>query len=153
MFKKYMPFKAESNSELTVIVPAYQLHFRCKKKYTNKKFCRTPGLAYLAVLPVLVIFCPLGPTNFKKSVHSANIPIALQKKPTNILPTDSIIYIQNPYYSERYASYTPQLQTTCNTQSSVQNLTSSVVRQRLQSTIWQNVGNIPQLLYFLSKHC
>jgi hypothetical protein len=110
--------------------------FRCKKKYTNKKFCRTPGQAYLAVLPVLVIFCPLGPTNFKKSVHSANIPIALQKKPTNILPTDSIIYIQNPYYSERYASYTPQLQTTCNTQSSVQNLTSSVVRQRLQSTIW-----------------
>jgi hypothetical protein len=41
--------------------------FRCKTKYTNKKFCRTPGPAYLAVLPVLVIFCPLGPTNFKKS--------------------------------------------------------------------------------------
>jgi hypothetical protein len=41
--------------------------FRCKTKYTNKNFCRTPGPAYLAVLPVLVIFCPLGPTNFKKS--------------------------------------------------------------------------------------
>ena len=39
--------------------------FRCKTKYTNKKFCRTPGPAYLGVLPVLVIFCPLGPTNFK----------------------------------------------------------------------------------------
>jgi hypothetical protein len=41
--------------------------FLCKTKYTNKKFCRTPGPAYLVVLPVLVIFCPLGPTNFKKS--------------------------------------------------------------------------------------
>jgi hypothetical protein len=28
MFKKKMYFEAESNSELTVIVPAYQLHFR-----------------------------------------------------------------------------------------------------------------------------
>jgi hypothetical protein len=63
-----MSFEAESNSELTVIVPAYQLHFRCKTKYTNKKFCQTPGPAYLAVLPILVIFCPLGPTNLKKSV-------------------------------------------------------------------------------------
>ena len=36
--------------------------FWCKTKYTNNKFCRTPGLAYLAVLPVHVIFCPLGPT-------------------------------------------------------------------------------------------
>ena len=36
--------------------------FRCKTKYTNKQICRTPGPAYLAVLPVLVIFCPLGPT-------------------------------------------------------------------------------------------
>jgi hypothetical protein len=41
--------------------------FWCKTKYTNNKFCRTPGPAYLAVLPVLVIFCSLGPTNFKKS--------------------------------------------------------------------------------------
>jgi hypothetical protein len=63
-----MSFEAESNSELTMIVPAYQLHFRCRTKYTNKKFCRTPGPPYLAVLPVLVIFCQLGPTNFKKSV-------------------------------------------------------------------------------------
>ena len=41
--------------------------FRCKTKYTIKKCCRTSGPAYLAVLPVLVIFCQLGPTNFKKS--------------------------------------------------------------------------------------
>ena len=37
------------------------------KQNTQTKFCQTPGPAYLAVLPVLVIFCPLGPTNFKKS--------------------------------------------------------------------------------------
>ena len=60
-----MSYEAESNSKLTVIVPAYQLHFRFLVQ--NKIFCRTPGPAYLAVLPVLVIFCPLGPTNFKKS--------------------------------------------------------------------------------------
>jgi hypothetical protein len=41
--------------------------FQCKTKYTNKKYCRTPGPAYLAVLPVLVIFYPLGLMNFKKS--------------------------------------------------------------------------------------
>ena len=41
--------------------------FRCKTKHTNKKICRTPEPAYLAVLLALVIFCPLGPTNFKKS--------------------------------------------------------------------------------------
>ena len=69
MFKKLMSFEAESNSELTVIVPAYQLHFRfpVENKIHPKKICRTPRPAYLAVLQVLVIFCPLGPTNFKKS--------------------------------------------------------------------------------------
>ena len=35
---------------------SYISDFRCKTKY-----CRTPGLAYLAVLPVLVIFCQLCP--------------------------------------------------------------------------------------------
>ena len=46
--------------------------FRWKTKYTNNKFCRTPGPSYLAVLQVLVIFCPLGPTNFKKSDNYYN---------------------------------------------------------------------------------
>jgi hypothetical protein len=72
-----MSFEAESNSELTVIVPAYQLHFRCKTKYTNKIFCPTPGPAYLAVLLVLVIFFPLGPTNFKKSVIHVSLTFAV----------------------------------------------------------------------------
>ena len=40
--------------------------FRCKTKYTNKKCCRTPSPAYFGSIAVLVIFCPLGPTNFKK---------------------------------------------------------------------------------------
>ena len=47
--------------------------FRCKTKYTNKICYRTPGPAYLAILPVLVIFCPLGPTNFKKSEKDCDI--------------------------------------------------------------------------------
>jgi hypothetical protein len=38
-----MSFEAESNSELTVIVPAYQLHFRFPVQ--NKQFCRTTRLA------------------------------------------------------------------------------------------------------------
>ena len=37
-----MSFEAESNSELTMIIPAYQLHFRCKTKYTNKNFVGHP---------------------------------------------------------------------------------------------------------------
>jgi uncharacterized membrane protein YciS (DUF1049 family) len=36
-------------------------------KSSCKKRTILTGLAYLSVLPVLVIFCPLGPTNFKKS--------------------------------------------------------------------------------------
>jgi hypothetical protein len=62
-----MSFEAESNSKLTVIVPAYQLHFPisgAKQNTQTNNFFRRPGPAYLAVLPVLVM---LGPTNFKKS--------------------------------------------------------------------------------------
>jgi hypothetical protein len=43
-----------------------------KQNTQTKIFCWTPGLAYLAVLPVLVIFCPLGPTNLKKSALIKN---------------------------------------------------------------------------------
>jgi hypothetical protein len=53
--------------------------FQCKTKYTNKKFCRTPGPACLAVLPVLVIFCPLGLTNFKKSGFCIKFPQSRMK--------------------------------------------------------------------------
>jgi hypothetical protein len=72
------------------LIPSWQWSFRhtscisdfwCKTKYTNKKFCRTPGPAYLAVLPVLVIFCPLGPTNFKKSGSSVFICSDYPSKP------------------------------------------------------------------------
>jgi hypothetical protein len=63
-----MSFEAESNSELTVIVPAYQLHFQfpVQNKIHKQKILLNTGLA---VLSVLVIFCPLGLTNFKKSVN------------------------------------------------------------------------------------
>ena len=56
--------------------------FRCKTKYTSNKFCRTPGPAYLAVLPVLVIFCPLSPTNLKKS----GIWMSCDARPSEVAP-------------------------------------------------------------------
>jgi hypothetical protein len=42
---------------------------------TQKKNCRTPGPAYLAVLPILVIFCPLGPTvrRISKNLNTSTI--------------------------------------------------------------------------------
>ena len=58
-----MSFEAESNSELTVIVAAYQLHFRfpVQNKIHTKKKCQTPGPCDF--LPAQSV----GPTNFKKS--------------------------------------------------------------------------------------
>jgi hypothetical protein len=60
-----MSFEAESNSELT--------DFRCKAKYTNKRFCRTPGPAYLVVLPVLVIFCPYNKRKCESEWEVCNV--------------------------------------------------------------------------------
>jgi hypothetical protein len=86
-----MSLEAESNSELTVMVPAYQLYFRfpLQNKIHKQKFCRTPGPAFLAVLPVLVIFCPLGPTNFKKYAlrnytYEKKVYTVMVKNSTNI---------------------------------------------------------------------
>ena len=64
-----MSFEAESNSELTVIVPAYQLHFRfpVQNKIQKQKFLSATRIGILGSIAGLVIFCPLGPTNFKKS--------------------------------------------------------------------------------------
>jgi hypothetical protein len=75
--------------------------FRCKTKYTNKKFCRTPGPAYLAVLPVLVIFCPLGPTNFKKSAS-----LGIRTSPTTTIDDkqwrSKLIHQQQYRYKKRF---------------------------------------------------
>ena len=56
------------------LIPIWPWSFRhtscisdAKQNTQAKNFCQTPGPAYLAVLPVLVIFCPLSLTNLKKS--------------------------------------------------------------------------------------
>ena len=52
---KYHAFNAVTNSELTELVPVF---------ISFKNVCRTWGPMLLADL---MIFCPLGPTNFKNS--------------------------------------------------------------------------------------
>ena len=64
-----MLFEAESNSELTDrsgIPVAFPIS-GAKLNTQTQMFVGHPDIN-LAVLLVLVIFCPLGPTNFKKSV-------------------------------------------------------------------------------------
>ena len=68
-----MSFEAESNSELTVIVPAYQLHFRfpVQNKIHKQKILLDTWTAILGSIAGPCDFLPArsdGPTNFKKSV-------------------------------------------------------------------------------------
>ena len=67
---KYHVFNAVTNSELTELVPVFTIRpeFPTSVKKVNTSFknvCRTWGPTLLADL---MIFCPLGPTNFKNSV-------------------------------------------------------------------------------------
>jgi hypothetical protein len=65
-------FEAESNSELTVIVPAYQLHFRfpVQNKIHKQKIVSDTRTGILGSIAGPCDFLPArsdGPTNFKKS--------------------------------------------------------------------------------------
>ena len=67
-----MSFEAESNSELTVIVPSYQLHFRFPvqnkiQKQTKLSDTRTGILGSIAGPCDFLSAQSVGPTNFKKS--------------------------------------------------------------------------------------
>jgi hypothetical protein len=67
-----MSFEAESNSELTVIVPAYQLHFRfpVQNKIQKQKILSDTRTGILGSIAGPCDFLPArsnGPTNFKKS--------------------------------------------------------------------------------------
>ena len=67
-----MSFEAESNSELTMIVPAYQLHFRfpVQSKIHKQKLLSDIRTAILGSIAGPCYFMPAlsdGPTNFKKS--------------------------------------------------------------------------------------
>ena len=71
---KYHVFNAVTNSELTDLVPVFTIRpalpTSVKKVNTSfKNVWRTWGLTLLAGL---MIFCPIGPTNFKNSVVNVN---------------------------------------------------------------------------------
>jgi hypothetical protein len=63
-----MSFKAESNSELTVIVPAYQLHFRVQNKIHKQKILSDTRTGILGSIAGPCDVLPARFQNFKKSV-------------------------------------------------------------------------------------
>ena len=69
---KYHVFNVVMNSELTELVPVFTTRpaFPTSIKKVNTSFknvCQTWGPALPTLLADLMIFCPLGPTNFKNS--------------------------------------------------------------------------------------
>ena len=68
MFKKKMPFEADSNSELTVIIPAYQLHFRfpVQNKIHKQKFLSDTRTAILGRIAGPCDFVPARSDKFQK---------------------------------------------------------------------------------------
>ena len=69
-----MSFEAESNSELTVIVPAYQLHFQfpVQNKIHEQKILSDTRAGILGSITCPCEFLPArsdGLTNFKKSEY------------------------------------------------------------------------------------
>ena len=76
---KYHVFNAVTNSELTELVPVFTTRpvFPTSVKKVNTPFknvCRTWGPTLPTLLEDLMIFCPLGPTNFK-NCHMRTCPI------------------------------------------------------------------------------
>ena len=75
---KYHVFNAVTNSKLTELVPVFTIRpaFTTSVKKVNisfKNVWRTWGPALPTLLADLMIFCPLGPMNFKNSVSGKNI--------------------------------------------------------------------------------
>jgi hypothetical protein len=68
MFMKQMSFEAESNSELTVIVPAYQLYFRfpVQNKIHKQKNLSDTGTCILGSIVGPCDFLPARSDEFKK---------------------------------------------------------------------------------------
>ena len=70
---KYHVFNAVTNSELTKLVPVFTIRpafpTSIKKVSTSlKNVWRTWGPSLTTLSADLMIFCPVGPTNFKNSV-------------------------------------------------------------------------------------
>jgi hypothetical protein len=71
---KYHVFNAVTNSELTELVPVFTIRpaFPTSDKKVNTSFKNVWGTwvpALSMLLADLMIFCPLGPMNFKNSVY------------------------------------------------------------------------------------
>jgi hypothetical protein len=71
---KYHVFNAVTNSKLTELVPVFTIRpaFPTSVKKVNTSFnnvWRTWGPALPTLLADLMIFCPLGPMNFKNCVY------------------------------------------------------------------------------------
>jgi hypothetical protein len=84
-----MSFETESNSELTVIVPAYQLHFRfpVQNKIHKQKMLSDTRTGILGSIAGPCDFLPArsdGQTNFKKSVAMFNEYVELLINISNI---------------------------------------------------------------------
>ena len=108
MFKKYMSFEAESNSELTVIVPAYQLHFRfpLQNKIHKQKILSDTRTGILGSIAGPCDFLPArsdGLTNFKKS--GCNLMVSLlasnavehSTSPGRVKPkTRKLVFVASP---------------------------------------------------------
>ena len=76
---KYHVFNVVTNSELTKLVPVFTIRpaFPTSVKNVNTSFknvWRTWGPALPTLLADLMIFCPLGPTNFKNSAVMQKLP-------------------------------------------------------------------------------
>jgi hypothetical protein len=73
---KYQVFNAATNSELTELVPVFTAFPTSVKKVNTsfKNVCRTWGPALPTLLADLMIFCHLGPMNFKNSDIYAHFP-------------------------------------------------------------------------------
>ena len=85
---KYHVFNAVTNSELTELVPVFTIRpafptFVKKVNTSFKNVWRTWGPALPTLLADLMIFCPLGPMNFKNS-DSNLIKLSMQVNLLNI---------------------------------------------------------------------
>ena len=78
---KYHVFNAVTNSELTELVPVFTIRpaFPTSVIKVNTSFKNvwgTWGPALLTLLADLMIFCPLGPMNFKNSAIGSNVKLS-----------------------------------------------------------------------------
>jgi hypothetical protein len=98
---KYHVFNAVTNSELTELVPVYTIRhaFPTSVKKVNTSFknvWRTWRPALPKLLADLMIFCPLGPMNFKNSASCVQKMCEQTYGQTNIKRAKTLAKINHP---------------------------------------------------------